>query len=130
LLDNGSSTRDDVPQLLFDPYPSQKSRCGPTMCGEDYPWFQGRDAQFQLEVTDNNGNSLVDGNPCTTLSFRGSITEDFCFRPGVDPDPCEALDLCGERWMKGVRLSTEWRFASDPSEGAARPGPQHDLYWA
>ena len=129
LLDNGSSTRDDVPQLLFDPYPSQEFRCGPTMCRKDYPSFQGRDAQSRLEVTDDNGNSLVDGNPCTTLSFRLSITEDSCFRPGVDPDPYEALDLCGDHWMKGVRLSTEWRFASDPSGGAARPGPQHDLYW-
>jgi hypothetical protein len=135
-IDDGTSTADEDsrhycyrPEMLFGNYPAQNYRCGPTLCSENYPAFSSFDAQFQVRLQREDGNWIETGKPCTPFAFRGSITEEYCFEPGVDPDPYEALDICGDHWMKGVRLSTEWKFYKVPFTDLLQQGWAKESFW-
>lgn len=83
--------------------------CGDYQCDRFYEPFQSYDAEFT-------------GRPCTPHAFHGSIVEAHCFEPGVDPDPAEGLDVCGDHWMAPVYLSTEWRFYKVPFKTLLQQG--------
>lgn len=103
-------------QIAFHPYNFENFECGPTVCDKVYPAFQTADDPFY-------------GKPCTPFAFRGGISGEFCFEPGKDPDPYESLDLCGDNWMKGVRLSTEWQFYKVPFTDLLQQGWAKESFW-
>jgi hypothetical protein len=89
---------------------TQYRTCGETKCAEDYPAFSGEeDPQFH---TDTPSGRVP--KPCTPFTFRGGIRDDYCFDPAKDADPYEAPLTCGDHWMAGVTLTTDWQFFKVP----------------
>ncbi|MBN2195692.1 MAG: hypothetical protein JW751_22920 [Polyangiaceae bacterium] len=94
-------------------------QCGEAQCNAFYKPFQVGDAQFN-------------GRECTPFSYRGSVSDSFCFNPGEDPDPPEGVDLCGDFWLSPVYLTTEWQFYKVPftelhQQGWAKEQYEFDL---
>ena len=62
------------------------------------------------------------GRTCTDFSFVGSITYKYCYNPGVDPNPPEGEQQCGDYWMKSVSLSTDWELIKVPFDTLIQQG--------
>lgn len=91
---------------LYQDQPKAESdyqRCGKTACEAPYE-AGGVDPAFN-------------GRECRPFQLQSGYTRSFCFEPGVDPDPAEASELCGDHFQTPVRLSTEWQFFTVPFSG-------------
>jgi hypothetical protein len=83
--------------------------CGDSFCEWEYSGLQGPDPQ-------------AFGRKCTPFAFKGGITYSYCFNPGVDPDPQEGSQQCGDFWLKPVSLSTDWAFYKVPFSSLIQQG--------
>jgi hypothetical protein len=93
--------------------------CGVANCNREYSSMQAVDPQAH-------------GRQCTPFTFRGGTAGSYCYNSGVDPNPWEGESLCGDFWMKGVTLGTDWQlikvpFASLLQQGWAKRSYQIDL---
>jgi hypothetical protein len=94
--------------------------CADEMCDADYAAFPGK------------GDAPFKGRPCTHFVFSGSDAGDYCFLPGVDPDPALGHQLCGDHWYSPITLTTDWQFYMVPftdlhQEGWAKVSDHLDL---
>jgi hypothetical protein len=72
------------------------------------------------------------GRTCEPFAFRGGIEGSFCYEPGVDPDPYESSETCGDHWTYPLHLTTEWKFYRIPftrlvQQGWAKEQPKLEL---
>ncbi len=76
--------------------------CGRSKCDEGFPaWADWSDPQFGFR-------------DCVQYAFPGSVYGDYCYEPGVDPDPPDNQYLCGDYWFDEVQLTTDWEFYTVP----------------
>jgi hypothetical protein len=114
---------DPVPAFIPGTNDTQYDLCGQSACNAGYDAFEqpfnispNVDANFCdanpalcescAADSDCTGDPQFFGKSCTRFDFRGSISGDYCFDPGVDPNPYEGTDLCGDLWVKAVNLTT------------------------
>ena len=91
----------------------------------DYPYQRCQESACTWEVVSNPDAGFdpqFEGRACTEFSFRGSITNGYCFNPGEDPDPAEANQRCGDHWMSPVHLTTDWQFYKVPFDTLLQQG--------
>ena len=107
---------------------TQYKVCGETKCLADYAAFPG-EPDLQFHSVTASGRVAKE---CAEFAFRGGIVDGYCYDPGVDPNPYEATELCGDNWLAGVPLTTEWQFYKVPftellQQGWAKEFPALDL---
>jgi hypothetical protein len=94
--------------------------CDQEMCDIDYSACPGCD------------DKPFKGKPCTHFVFSGSDAGNYCFQPGVDPDPALGHQRCGDHWYYPISLTTDWQFYMVPftdlhQEGWAKVSDHLDL---
>jgi hypothetical protein len=67
------------------------------------------------------------GTQCTPFTFRGGITDNFCYDPSGEL-PYENSHLCGDHWLKSVHLSTKWQFYKVPFTQLIQQGWAKEAY--
>ncbi|MES1171980.1 MAG: hypothetical protein ABUL77_01980 [Bacteroidota bacterium] len=90
--------RDPVPVTMSNERLVVAEKCGPTRCAAPYDAFD--------RLVDREFN----GKACTPYSFVNGIASSYCFNPGVDPDPAENNELCGDSWVFPVAVSNDWHL--------------------
>ena len=83
--------------------------CGDNVCNLEYSSLQAVDTKYF-------------GSTCSPYSFVGSITRNYCYKPGVGPNPAEGTQQCGDFWMKPVNLSTDWTLIKVPFSSLLQQG--------
>jgi hypothetical protein len=73
------------------------------------------------------------GRACTPYSFADGTGTSFCFNPGTDPPPAPGSQRCGDHWVDGVALTTDWQFFRVPfanlrQQGFAKKAEVLDLH--
>ena len=109
------------PKLEPNPPWDPTLRCGQTACDfhSDTPipamtYNPVNTVQARLWDTPATSNGLpgIDTMTCSTTPyvFKDSTTPSgyFCYRPGIDADPAEKVDRCGDSFIAGTRLTTDW----------------------
>ncbi len=94
-------------------YIDEENRSGYPQCGQ-YLCQRGFRAFRTLDGTNPREDVAFKGTGCHPFTFRGGITENYCYDPENGPTPYENSQLCGDHWLKPVRLSTEWQFYKVP----------------
>lgn len=83
--------------------------CGQFMCERGFLAFRGAsDGSVPRE------DVAFANTTCQPFTFRGGITDDYCYDPATDRLPHESSRLCGDHWLKPVHLSTKWQFFKVP----------------
>jgi hypothetical protein len=90
------------------PVTTDDNLCGTDACNKDYA-AGGRDLAFY-------------GRACTPYQLQSGKNMAYCFNPGVDPNPPEGYEICGDHFQTPVRLSTEWQFFMIPFKGMRQQG--------
>lgn len=102
---------------LFDPAPIHASDhyplCGDAVCNDP---------------GSENDPSFV-GKACTPFLTESGEEREFCFDKGLDPDPPESHQRCGDHWMAGIHLTADWQlflipFASLQQQGFGKNTPR------
>lgn len=124
--ETGKTIPADIRAVCFDDQLWREWQCGETLCGDIYKAFNREDVQFNLWSEEKHS---AYGRSCSHFTFRGGIFGDFCFEPGVDPNPTEGVTQCGDHWMKGVRLSTDWKFFKVPFKDLLQQGWAQESHW-
>jgi hypothetical protein len=89
---------DPNPMTNLDPRIVTAETCGKKRCDEPYVAYSTPpDAQFY-------------GRECTPYAFSNGMASDYCFNPGVDPNPFDSNETCGDSWVFPVALTTDWRL--------------------
>ena len=83
--------------------------CGESYCNWEYPSFQAVDPQTL-------------GRTCTPFPYKGGITYSHCYNRGVDPNPADTPQQCGDYWLKPVALGTDWQFYKVPFTSLIQQG--------
>lgn len=68
------------------------------------------------------------GSTCNDFTFRGGITDKFCYDPASGRFPHENSHVCGDHWLKPVHLSTEWQFFKVPFSDLLQQGWAKESY--
>lgn len=114
-----------VPVLNEDNLPGY-APCGQYICERGFRAFR----------TTGGSNPREDvafaGTTCQPFTFRGGITDNFCYDPELGVTPHENSRVCGDHWLKPVHLSTEWEFYKIPftdllQQGWAKESTHLDL---
>ncbi len=79
------------------------SPCGQYMCERGFRAFRTSGG------TDPREDVAYAGTTCAPFTFRGGITENYCYDPS-GALPHENSQVCGDHWLKSVHLSTKWEF--------------------
>jgi hypothetical protein len=128
-ITNGSTGNSEPPDQTYcfnpargDPHPlstSDYDNCGQTACTSAEPAYQMLDARFE-------------DRPCSRwVSYTGR-SQYLCYDPATDPRPAEGYERCGDYWMAGIRLTTDWRLHLVPftdlhQQGWAKASDRMDL---
>lgn len=100
--------------------------CGQYMCERGFQAFRAAGG------SDPRQDVAFAGTTCNAFTFRGGITDDYCYDPAGNSPPHENSRVCGDHWLKPVHLSTEWQFFKVPfsdllQQGWAKESYQLDL---
>lgn len=97
--------------------------CGQFMCERGFLAFRGAsDGSVARE------DMAFAGTTCQPFTFRGGITDDFCYDPASGRYPHENSQVCGDHWLKPVHLSTEWQFFKVPFSDLLQQGWAKESY--
>jgi hypothetical protein len=100
-----------VPGYQATASPSYRcNTCGITRCDEAYEAYPDGAPTAATAVSDAQFN----GRPCTAWTSRSGVSSGYCFDPATDPAPAEADQQCGDHFMRGVPLSTDWQLTLVP----------------
>ena len=77
--------------------------CGQTRCDERY------EAYPDHQVRDVKADAQFLGKPCTPFTSRSGVTSAYCFDLATET-PAEPDEQCGDHFMRGIHLTTEWRL--------------------
>jgi hypothetical protein len=98
--------------------------CGQSAC------IHQSDSGKSLNAT---SDPFIYGTECREFTFRGSITSKFCFDPdsefAIQRQPTEPSQVCGDHWMRSIRLSYDWEFYTVPFTELLQQGWAKRSYW-
>jgi hypothetical protein len=108
-----------APGELGDMY--SYATCGTTKCDDPY-------AAHPEHLVD----PAFQGRQCRPYSFSSGMSASYCFEPGVDPNPYDGNQSCGDSWVSPVTLTTDWRlylvpFTQMAQQGFGKKFPRLDL---
>jgi hypothetical protein len=97
--------------------------CGQFMCQRGFLAFRGAsDGSVPRE------DVAFANTTCQPFTFRGGITDNFCYDSATDRYPYENSHVCGDHWLKPVHLSTEWQFFKVPFTDLLQQGWAKEAY--
>lgn len=96
--------------------------CGQYMCARGFPAFRSSGGDSPRE------DVAFAGTACQEFTFRGGITDEFCYDPASNRYPHENSQQCGDHWLKAVHLTTEWQFFKVPFTDLAQQGWAKEAY--
>lgn len=83
----------------------------------------------RCDDVENDGDNSFAGKACTPFLTESGEERSFCFDEGLDPDPAEGHEQCGDHWMSGIHLTPDWQlflipFTSLQQQGYGKNSPR------
>jgi hypothetical protein len=110
-----------IPVLNEDNDPGY-APCGQWICERGFRAFRGAGGSSPRE------DVAFFGSTCNDFTFRGGITDKYCYDPAGNSPPHENSHVCGDHWLKPVHLSTEWQFFKVPFTDLLQQGWAKESY--
>jgi hypothetical protein len=86
----------------------------------DEHWARCEVAACNYTTTDGDGS--FEGKACTPHLTQSGEMRKFCFDKGLDPDPPESHEQCGDHWMSGIHLTADWQLFLIPFTSMQQQG--------